>query len=85
MQDPASRDEAFLSGFAQRAFSRELPEELIMWMVNEGEHLFSLGNAQANTGIPVCIGKSEALSAKYIQLLGVSPSPTFAFAYALTF
>ncbi|KAF1977732.1 hypothetical protein BU23DRAFT_564607 [Bimuria novae-zelandiae CBS 107.79] len=63
-KEPASRDQAFLSGFAQQVFRQEkdypeglafrpkLPDELMMWMVDE-----------------VCFARSEALSRSYIQLL----------------
>lgn len=42
MQDTASRDEAFLSGFAQHVFQEDLPEELTMWMVDERVYFFPL-------------------------------------------
>ncbi|KAJ4297620.1 hypothetical protein N0V90_005513 [Kalmusia sp. IMI 367209] len=54
-EEPASRDQAFLSGFAQRVFQfRELPEELASWIIDQ-----------------TCNSRSEALSLKYIQLLNV--------------
>lgn len=36
VQEPVSRDEAFVSGLAQQFFRRELPEELATWMIDEG-------------------------------------------------
>ncbi|KAF2130859.1 hypothetical protein P153DRAFT_384080 [Dothidotthia symphoricarpi CBS 119687] len=52
-EDPSTRDQAFLTGFAHQIFRiRELPQELASWTIDQ-----------------ICVGRNESLDYKYLELL----------------
>lgn len=70
-QEPNTRDQAFMTGFAQQIFRmRELPKELASWMIDQCEQFAVLYFFSAEYSL-VCCSQSEALNCKYLEILEV--------------